>query len=156
MAVRKPLVIKDGQIQQLQAGDMLVGQNLSVDLTNASGSATIPKLNPVQIFANNQCSTAINITEDQHKVIGFAIEAIPPSTEGTVQILGVIEGTTAEWDAVTGDTGGLSPGPYWLDDGVLTPVSSLPETVDTRYVKRIGTAISATKFKIDPDISVLL
>jgi hypothetical protein len=157
MAVRKPLVIKNGQIQQLQAGDMLTGQNLSIDLTNSSGSVTVNKCTPVYIVSDGQFFTSINTSEAPHRAVGFAAETIGPSTTGPVQLIGVLEATQAEWNTVTGGTGGLGPGlTYYIDTGSPNVLTSVPTSTDSQYVKKVGIAATDTQLIIDPDISVLL
>jgi hypothetical protein len=70
---------------------------------------------------------------------------------------GVLEGTTGDWDTVTGGTGGLVAGDvYWLDPDNLGRITNTAPTTDGDYVVPLGEAVSTTEFIIDIDTSVLL
>lgn len=75
-----------------------------------------------------------------------------------VQTQGVLTLTTEQWDAITGDTGGLTRGvPYYLvpapDDGLLTTTAP---TDSGDFVVRVGIALSATDFLILPCCPVFI
>lgn len=72
--------------------------------------------------------------------IGFAVN---------YRTSGCFELTTAEWDAVTGGSGGLSPGStYFLDptNGMLTT-----SPTDAGFLVQVGRALSSTEFAIEGD-----
>lgn len=157
MAVRKVLVVKNGQVQQLQPGDIISGQNLSVDLTNGSGTDAAPIGSPVRILNDDTFSLAEADNANAKDTIGFAAETIGVNpASGTIQTEGVLEATTGEWDAITGDTGGLVAGSkYYLD---VTPgkMTKTPPTAEDVYLAPLGIAITATTFRIDIDTNILL
>lgn len=91
-------------------------------------------------------------------VLGIVINSlISPDSSGLVQTEGIVSLITTEWDAVTGDVGGLSPGAvYFLsdtDDGFLT--LNAPD-ITNRYVCRVGMAINSTDLlvNIEPPIKL--
>lgn len=52
------------------------------------------------------------------RVVGLAFNEGVEDEEGMpVQYAGPLSFTAAEWDAVTGESGGLTPGPYYLSQG---------------------------------------
>lgn len=156
MAILRPLVIIDGQIQRLPVGDTIDGQDLTVDLTcnEAGGTA---KFAPVYVDAPDSFQDAQADNATTKEVIGFTIAAVANAAVGTVQLEGTLEGTTGEWDAITGDTGGLTAGDiYWLDPDTAGMITNTAPTTDGDFVVPLGEAISTTKFLIDVDSSVLL
>ena len=61
---------------------------------------------------------------------------------------GELEGTLAEWDAATGETGGLTPGArYFLSTTVAGRITSTLPTSGYRTI--VGRAITATKMAVD-------
>jgi len=87
---------------------------------------------------------------DSTFAIGLASTPGIVGDHANVQTNGVLTLTTAEWDAITGDTGGLTRGvPYYLipapDDGQLT---TTPPSTPGDFVVRVGIALSATDFLI--------
>ena len=85
------------------------------------------------------------------KVLGLVAEAsVADATPGGVQTDGLIVGTTGQWDAVTGQTGGLTPdAQYWLDpttEGMLTPTAP---TTNGQVVAPVGCALSTTEMEIE-------
>ena len=147
MATKKPLVLNaNGQIEQLQAGDTLadVGGDNAIALTNANASTAV--ICEVVYAAN----TADNFDKAQANASGtveaiglVADTAIASSAVGSVQTGGTFTATTAQWDAVTGESGGLTPGTkYFLSEATAGQLSTAAPS--TGFIKQIGTALSAT------------
>jgi hypothetical protein len=91
------------------------------------------------------------------RVIGLASQAanagdfIPAYTDSLFSMGG--EG----WDAVTGGSGGLTPGAvYYLSATTAGRITTTPPTGDGEYVVRIGRALEATvmEVKIEPPIKL--
>lgn len=82
------------------------------------------------------------------KVFGLAKQAIGASpAAGDIVTHGELVLTTAEWDAVTGQVGGLTPGGYYYlgaVGGISTSVIGTPGT----YQIEIGIALNATTMMI--------
>ena len=92
------------------------------------------------------------------QVIGLVVGAeILVGDSGIVQTDGVLEATTAEWDTLTGDTGGLDEDTtYFLDPTTAGMLTDVAPTNTGEYLAPVGTALSATKLKIDIKQPILL
>lgn len=79
--------------------------------------------------------------------IGILPADIGAASAGLVTTSGEVSLTTAQWDAVTGQTGGLSPGAvYFLD---VTTAGKITSTVPaTGYLVVVGQALSTTKMVV--------
>lgn len=152
MAARRPLVIIDGQTAQLPAGDTLDAPVSEVDvmaLTNGAGTAA-PFGTPVYISAANTFQPARANAAATHGPIGLVRDAsIAAAASGSIQTDGVATGTTAQWDAVTGQTGGLTSGSvYFLSSATAGRLTTTAPTATGEYVQRVGRAISSTSLEI--------
>ena len=105
MAVKKPLVITNGQIERLQAGDRIDLGN-SASKTNNTGN-TINIGTPVYVNGGNAIPAQAN-SQSTVKVAGLVDATTVDGDPLNVVTDGVFVATTAEWDAVTGQTGGLT------------------------------------------------
>jgi hypothetical protein len=153
MANRKPLVINGGQIEQLQSGDTLdvpasAPQTASVVNDNA-GAIVIGT--PVYVSGAGAVDKAKADASGTKDVVGLVRDAsIDPSASGEIVLNGLLTATTGEWDAVTGGTGGLTPGSrYFLDPdtaGMLTDTA--PDEVGD-FVCPVGIALSTTELMVD-------
>lgn len=148
MALRKPIVLNSGQLEQLQSEDILTPVPNSLTVINE-------QIDPILIGGSVYISSANSIkyakadligTKD---VIGICIEDIAPSGSGTIQVDGLLTLTTEQWDLATGDMGGLTPGAtYFLSDVTAGRITKVPPGVDEHYVVKIGVAISTINFEI--------
>lgn len=148
MAIKKPLVLTNGQIEQLQTGDTLQNAE-SLQLTNGNaGSLVIGS--PVYISANDTVDKAQANAVGTVNVIGLVSDtSISTGVVGGVQTDGVLAATTGQWDAVAGTTGGLTKDvTYFLDDTTAGKITSTPPTIAGKFVIKIGIAISTTELKI--------
>ena len=140
--IKKPLVLTSGEIEQLQAGDSLSPVPNSLVLTNGD-TGTIPIGNPVYISSTDTFIHAVG--EDSPNAVGLTAEEILATEAGNVQTDGKLVATTAEWDAVTGQTGGLTPGgTYYL--GYFGGLSIVPPAGG--FLVRLGIAINSTSLEI--------
>lgn len=157
MAVQKPLVIIAGQIQQIPPGDTLSAASSEVDVVSLTAAATVVKLCPVYSSSAGGFNKANASASGSAKVLGLAMAAITSAASGLIQTDGIITGTTGEWDAVAGTTGGLTFGTeYFLATtaGLLT--STAPSGAG-QYIVRVGIAISTVDMELSIDRqSVLL
>lgn len=151
MAVKKPLVMTDGRIEQLQAGDELDGANTEVrDYTNTEG-ATITICQAVYFSGADEVSLAQADATGTADVRGLVSDAtILNSAAGGIRLGGVMEATTAQWDAVTGDTGGLIGGAkYFLDEFTPGAITRTAPTARGSIVSPIGEALNATDMRLN-------
>src|SRR6185436_15877813 len=110
MALRKPLVINAGQIQQLQSTDTLdvtaVGGGDVVSQTNDEAGAIVI-CTPVYNDAADGVKKAKADASGTKDVMGLVQQAsITNGVAGMVLVNGVLTATTTQWDAVFGTTGG--------------------------------------------------
>lgn len=153
MAQRKPLVIgSDGRPEELPTSDSLdaaVNSKDVVSMVNGNagsiviGAPVYAKSTPgtVDLARANAAGTK--------NVLGLVADvSISAAASGNVQTDGILTATTTQWDAVTGQTGGLTPGTeYWLD---AATAGKLTTTVpgSGNYLVRLGTALSTTEMEI--------
>jgi len=140
--IKKPLVLAGGEIEQLQSSDSLAPVPNTLSLENG-GTVDLSICTPVYITG----ADAVDVADSGSlpNVIGITTGAIVVSTVGVIQTDGKLTATTAEWDARTGQTGGLTPGAaYYL--GNWGAVVSTPPT--SGYLVRLGIAINLTDFEI--------
>lgn len=89
--------------------------------------------------------------------IGIVEADILTGAAGSVKRAGYLTLTTAQWDAVAGTTGGLTPGtPYYLSDATAGKLTATPPVTATHVSARCLIAISATKALITMDAPRLL
>lgn len=156
MAIKAPLVVTDGEIEQLQAGDNLA----DVHLLSRTFTTTSIKGNVVYADAAGSVDLAQANASGTSKPIGLSPAAVVATNPGDVQTDGVLTLTTGEWDAVTGETGGLTANAkYFLDDataGMLLQDDNLTSLAVGDFVVVIGKGLSTTELLIDIESRILL
>lgn len=161
MAQRKPLVIVNGEIQQLQAGDDLnvpISGVIEVSLTNDEASPVVICA-PVYSDANDGFKKAKADALGTSVVVGLVSQSpsISNGASGTVGTSGILTATTAQWDAVTGQSGGLTFNTrYYLDPTTAGKITTTAPTTVGQSVVEIGVAISTTELKISIQKRILL
>ena len=156
MATVLPLVIKNGQIQQLQSGDSL--QNIELPQLTNSNAAALVIGTTVYSIGNDTVDKALGSALATSYPIGLMQPtSTATATLGGVQMQGVLAATTAQWDAVAGTTGGLTKNViYYLSAAVAGSLTSVAPSTPGQYVVQVGQAISTTELKIDIKPSILL
>jgi hypothetical protein len=157
MALRKPLVIVNGQTQQLQSGDSIAMQDTEFNLTNHEVGAVVCGA-PVYIDAVGGFKKAQANAAATADVIGLVAQtpSIAASGTGAVCVQDVLTLTTTQWDAITGLSGGLVPGKYYLDPVTSGKMTNTAPTTTGQLVVELGRALSATDFKVEIKASILL
>lgn len=146
MAIRKPLILNNGQLEQLQAGDRLAPVPNSIPLINGE-DFTILAGQPIIINSESNAKYA-DATENKD-AIALCVENVLSTVLGVFQTDGLLSLTTTQWDMITGDVGGLQPGKiYFLDDSDTGRITRVPPITVGHYVVRLGTAINTTDFAI--------
>jgi len=152
MPNKKPLVIYTGQYAQIQAGDVVdapINGSIQLGLTNGESVAVVAGA-PVYVSSPGSFMRACANAAATTKSIGLvATASIAPAGSGDVALDGALVLTTAQWDAVTGQVGGLIAGSrYFLDasaPGRLTPDAPSSEG---DYIALIGTAVDVATMSI--------
>lgn len=160
MALRKPLVINAGRIQQLQSGDTLDAPQAGGDQisqTNDEAGAIVIGT-PVYNDANDGVKKAKADASGTAQVLGLcATVSAGAAAQAAIQTNGVLTASTAQWDTAFGTTGGLTKGiRYYLSEATagLGTVTA-PSTVG-QYVVELGIAISTTELNIEIRSPILL
>lgn len=121
---------------------------LGVSLTNQTG-ATIEKFKAVyKTTTADEIAKANANSASTFRSIGLASAAINDTSSGTIIVNGTLTGTTGEWDAVTGQTGGLTPGSvYFLSNSTAGNLTTTAPS--TGYICRVGIGVSTTQLLLN-------
>lgn len=149
MAVKKPLVLTGGQIEQLQAGDSILNP-VSIQLTNDEAGAILIGT-PVYSDANDGVKKAQANAVGTTNVIGLTSDVtIAAGQPVGVQMDGILTATTGQWDTAAGTTGGLTKDTiYYLDPATAGKLTSTAPSTAGQFVVALGIAISTTELKIE-------
>jgi hypothetical protein len=158
MAIRLPLVIVNGQIQQLQSGDTIDIKAEQVNLINDEATPVVicSAVYPDAAGGFKKAQANAAATKD---VCGLVAQSpsIANGASGAVCIDGLMTATTAQWDAVTGDTGGLTfKARYYLDPTTAGKITKTAPTTVGQYVIEVGEAFSTTDLKVNILAPILL
>ena len=149
-----------GQIRQLPTGDTLDAAVSEVDVVSLANGTTsaIAICTPVYISSGGSVSPAQANASATQGVIGLVKDpSIASSAQGNVQTDGGFTATTSQWDTVTGQTGGLTPGAvYFLSAASPGKLTATAPTADGQYVVPVGKAFSSTLLDVSIGTSVLL
>jgi hypothetical protein len=129
--------------------------NIATTMTNSEGS-TISIGRAVYVFAGDAVKQAIANATGTRRVLGLVADTtINNLASGSIAVAGVLTATTGQWDAVTGQTGGLTPDAiYYLDNTTAGKLTSTAPS--TGWVCPVGYAISTTRMKIDVQPTIKL
>jgi hypothetical protein len=161
MALRSPLVLVNGRLSQLPAGDTLnavVSEVDSFNLTNGNASAAVI-CSPIYLTG---VSDTFNLAKGDASGTAdvFALISAPSiaaAASGAVQTDGFFTATTAQWDVVTGQTGGLTSGAaYFLSAATAGKLTTTAPTATGSFCCYVGKAISSTVFEISLDRAIAL
>lgn len=128
-------------------GRVTSGTNLPVNtFTATNGEASAIVIGTLlYVSAANTIRKANANAIGTKDVVGFVYDtSIASASSGNIQNAGVVTATTGQWDAVTGQTGGLTTGSkYYLD---ATTAGAMTTTAPaTGFTKQVGVALSTTK-----------
>jgi hypothetical protein len=86
-------------------------------------------------------------SDDTPFAIGLLTNVGVTGNHTLMQTAGFMELSTADWDAITGQTGGLTQGaPYYLRSASSHPMGTTPLAGAGTFTVKLGIAISATEF----------
>lgn len=140
------MYLDNGRIKAALNGIAITVTTLDT-MTNAEASS-MAFGRAVYVYAAGQFKAAKADAGSTAFAIGvIADTSIAASASGKIAIGGTLTGTTTQWDAVTGQSGGLTSGSvYYLsaaNGGALTP--TVPTT---GYNQQVGIAVSTTKMRL--------
>lgn len=153
MALRKPTVMINGVLRDLPVGDTISVPNAGTDvISGTNGEATAVAIGTVSYL-----SAAGTFRKAQANAVGTAEAAamvldttIANAAVGQFATDGFVTATTGQWDAVTGQTGGLTPlGKYYLDPSTAGRMTVTAPTSVGQYVVYIGRALSTVDFEMN-------
>lgn len=164
MSARLPLVINDGQIEQLQPVDTLDIPVPSVDIiskTNGSGTLMIRGA-PVFVKSDGNIDLAEGSDASTSTVFGLMVDQTSNGNSGNVQVDGILSLSTVNWDSVVfaNPPGGLTPGTvyYLLATSPFLPgflTATAPSTPGQTVIK-VGIASNTTDMLIQIGPAILL
>lgn len=88
------------------------------------------------------------------KAVGLVFDtSIEAAGTGGIVTDGILTATTAQWDALTGDTGGLTPGAYYyVSDATAGRLTKTVVSTAGSYITKVGIAITATDLDVGFEI----
>lgn len=160
MALHKPLVIINGQLQQIPSTGTLdapqAGGDVLVQTNDEVGAIVIgaPVYNDVADGVKKGQANAAGTS----KLLGLVRDtSIAAAATGSIQTNGPLQATTGEWDAVTGGSGGLAVGTkYYLDPATAGKLTATAPTTVGHRVVLVGIAVSTVILNIGIADSILL
>lgn len=127
------------------------------NITATNGEATSIAIGKaVYVSAGDTARLANANAAGTKNVVGLVFDTtINAAASGSVAVSGSLTATTTQWDAVTGQSGGLTPGAkYYLSN---TTAGNMTTTApSTGYICLIGIALSTTKFVLHPAPAIRL
>jgi hypothetical protein len=160
MALRKPIVIVGGQLQQLQSTDTLdspqAGGDVVMQTNDEAGAIVIGT--PVYNDVNDGVKKAKADASGTKDVIGLMRDAsTAAAASGAVQVNGVLSATTGQWDTAFGTSGGLTKGTRYYLSGTTAGLGAgtAPSTVG-QYVVELGLALSTTELLLSAPFRPIL
>jgi hypothetical protein len=159
MAIKLPLVITSGVIQQLQPGDSLDTRAEQFQLVNDEATPVVIGA-PVYDDAAGGFKKAQANAASTKDVVGLVGQApsIANGVTGAISLDGILTATTTQWDAVvTGGSGGLVfKTRYYLDPATAGKLTTTAPSTVGQYVCEVGIAISTVDMKINVMPPILL
>ncbi|NPB00307.1 MAG: hypothetical protein GXO10_02935 [Crenarchaeota archaeon] len=157
MALRKPLVLVDGILSQLPAGDTLdatITDEAVISMTNGSAATTFLTGQPVYISGADLVNLGIANSLATSEIIGLCYQDIPPGISGNILARGYL--TLSDWTNIIG-TAALVPGTvYYLDPDTAGMLTSTPPVKSKYYLVRIGRALNTTTLEVVPRAPIAL
>lgn len=153
---RIPLVIINGVTQQMPTGDTIASQFVSVNDVVCSNGDSVALVNVTPVYQSDMVTGGIvqraraNASATS-SVLGLIQQG--PALVGqnaTVQVEGLISAITGDWDLVTGQSGGLTPGSrYFLSTATAGMLTTTPPSTVGQFSVCVGRAITPTTMKLE-------
>lgn len=150
----KPLIYQDHIQRQLPPGDFLdaLASGEAMELVNKTVQTqpvAFPCAWTTAIAAGGFVAGRANALETSH-IAGLLTAPTFPGSSGVIQRSGRFEALIAEWNVITTEVNGLTPGAtYFLSPAIAGRISKTPPDLIGEYVIRIGRAISQTVMILD-------
>lgn len=148
MALRKPIVLVDGKLQQISSSDTLdarVIETEGVTLENEESSAAVTKGMAVYLSSAGKCKKAKADASGTMEVFGLvADDSITAGNSGLVQTAGQLQ--VADWTDVADGATLTAGAQYYASAAVAGKITSTPPTAG--FIKPVGRAITTTTMQI--------
>lgn len=120
-------------------------------ITSSAGSSTT-KGAAVYIHTDGTFKKAQANSTTTADAFGLAVTTIANSAAGMIRRFGPMTMLTTDWDAITGDSGGLTAGSkYWVSDATAGNLTKTNPAATGKQEKLMGLALSTTTLFIIPD-----
>lgn len=141
---------------RVTSGTTASSTSLVDNFTNAEAGAIVIGRAVYAFTTTDQIKLAIGNATAPAQVIGLVSStSIAASASGSITFAGVMAATTGQWDVVTGQTGGLTPGAmYFLSNTTAGALTTTAPT--TGFLAAVGRAMSTTKIALRFDPTVQL
>jgi hypothetical protein len=160
MTTRAVLVLgADGLTQQLQSGDAISVPISGIDyrsMTNGESSLAVAIGQPV--YASAADTVKLANAKATSGVIGLGYDTSTAfGAAGYIQCSGIVTATTAQWDTVTGGSGGLVFNTlYFLDPATFGKLTATPPTTVGQCLTLVGRGLSTTELALSIRDPILL
>jgi len=159
MAVQRPIYLNPatGELTRFAATDSVFEVDY-VSALNANAGALVIGTPVYETAVSNSVDKADADALATAKVLGLVADvSIAIAGTGNVLTDGRLTATTAQWDAVTGGTGGLTPGArYYLSPGTPGTLTLTVPSTDGHVVAPVMTARTTTEAEISIDTRIVL
>lgn len=157
MALRKPLVLVSGEVQQLQAGDTLDASAANPEVLQATNDnvGAITEGMPVYPSGADSVDKAQADASGTAQPTGLVKDAsIAGAASGAIQTDGPLD--IADWTAVVGAALLVTGSTYFLSAATPGQLISTAPTAVGQLVTKVGRALSTTTLLVDIEQSILL
>lgn len=159
MPIERPLKINlsTGEIERFGANDFINEVDI-LTVENNTGNALVIGTPVILSTTADEVEPAQANALATARVAGLvADESIADGEQGAVITDGRLSATTTQWDAVTGQTGGLTPGAkYYLSAATAGGLTTTPPNADGQVIAPVGVAKSATEMSITIERVIVL
>jgi len=159
MAIQRPVYLNTatGELTRFAASDSVFEVDY-VFVSNANAGALVIGTPVYKTAVTDAVDKADADALATARVLGLVADTtIAIAGSGNVITDGRLAATTGQWDAVTGETGGLTPGAkYYLSTATPGMLTQTVPSVDGHVVAPVGTAKSTTEMSITIERIVIL
>lgn len=121
---------------------------LITPLINAIGGSSVI-CGAVYASAAGSFAKAIATSLAAAQCVGLSLDAVANGQPADVQTTGIVTATTAQWDAVTGQVGGLTfNAQYYVDPTTAGKLTATAPTTVGQFVTSVGIALSTTQLRL--------
>ena len=159
MAIRRPVYIDSntGELTRFGPADSVTEVD-HLTVTNNTGGALVIGTPVYKTAIADEVAKADADGLATANVLGLVADvSIADAASGVVQTDGRLSATTTQWDAVTGETGGLTPGArYYLSAGTAGMLTQTAPSVDGNVIAPLIRAKSTSEAEISIQRIVVL